>query len=139
MEKDLILVVRQFFPVTAIYKNTSNYIKNPIIPTCLYVISQDSMTSSERTMIASLQGVVNNHCSFQIYTLNSSQPDYKIWLEDLKNNYKVSCKIISDPWQLLNIYKDYIDGYVLYSNKTQNDPSINNACSLASLNNCYSY
>jgi protein-tyrosine phosphatase len=113
---------------------TSGYIKNPVIPTSLYVISQDLMTPSERTMVASLQGLVNGHCSSQIYTLNSSQPDYKIWLEDLKNNYKVSYKILSDPWQLLNIYKDYIDGYVLYSNKIPKDPSINNACSLASLN-----
>ena len=127
---------KTFFPVTSIYKNTYNYIKNPQIPTCLYVISQDKMTSSERTMIASLQGVVNNHCSSQIYTLNSSQPDYQIWLEDLKNTYKISCKTILDPWQLLHIFKDSIDGYVLYNNKTHNDPSINNACSLASLNNC---
>lgn len=116
-----------------IFKNTSSYIQNPVEPTFLYVISQDSMTSSERTMIASLQGVVNNHCSSQIYTLSSSEPDYKIWLEDLKDNYKVSYKITSDPWQLLSIYKDYIDGYVLYSSKTLKDPSINNACSLASL------
>lgn len=42
------------------------------------------MTSSERTMIATLQGIVNNHCSHQIYTLNSSQPDYQTWLNDLK-------------------------------------------------------
>ena len=36
----------------------------------------------------------------------------------------------------MHIFKDSIDGYVLYNNKTNNDPSINNACSLASLNNC---
>lgn len=112
----------------------SNYIKNPVIPRFLYVISEDLMTPSERTMVASLQGLVNGHCSSQIYTLNSSQPDYKIWLEDLNNNYKISYKILSDPWQLLNIYKQYIDGYVLYSNKMPKDPSINNACSFASLN-----
>lgn len=112
----------------------SDYIKNPVVPTSLYVISQDSMTPSERTMVASLQGLVNGHCSSQIYTLNSSQPDYKTWLEDLKNNYKIPSKIVSNPWQLLDIYKDYIEGYILYSNKVPKDPSINNACSLASLN-----
>ena len=122
------------FHIASTLNINSSYIKNSVIPKFLYVISLDSMTPSERTMVASLQGLVNNHCSFQIYTLNSSQPDYKIWLNDLKNNYKVSYKIISDPWKLLNIYKDYIDGYILYSNKTQKDPSINNACSLASLN-----
>ncbi|OSB19296.1 hypothetical protein B2H94_09395 [Clostridium sporogenes] len=116
-------------------KSSSNYIKNSKTPTHLYVISQNIMTPSERTMIATLQGIVNNHCSHQIYTLNSSQPDYQIWLDDLKNNYGVSYKNISDPWELLNIYKNYVQGYVLYSNKSSKDPSINNACSLASLNN----
>ncbi|MHB7979305.1 hypothetical protein CF067_11575 [Clostridium sporogenes] len=116
-------------------KGSSNYIKNSKIPTHLYVISQNIMTPSERTMIATLQGIVNNHCSHQIYTLNSSQPDYQIWLDDLKNNYGVSYKNISDPWELLDIYKSYVQGYVLYSNKSSKDPSINNACSLASLNN----
>lgn len=111
----------------------SVYIKNNIIPKSLYVISLDSITTSERTMITSLQGLVNNHCSFQIYALNSSEPDYKIWLEDLKNNYNLSYEIISDPWELIKIYKDYINGYVIYNNKTQKDPSINNACSLAAL------
>lgn len=116
-------------------KSSSNYIKNSKTPTHLYVISQNIMTPSERTMIATLQGIVNNHCSHQIYTLNSSQPDYQIWLDDLKNNYGVSYKNISNPWELLNIYKNYVQGYVLYSNKSSKDPSINNACSLASLNN----
>ncbi|WP_061316405.1 GxGYxYP domain-containing protein [Clostridium botulinum] len=124
-----------FFPIASSNKISPNYIKNPKIPTHLYVISQNKMTSSERTMIATLQGIVNNHCSDQIYTLNSSQPDYQIWLDDLKNNYGVSYKNISNPWELLDIYKSYVQGYVLYSNKSSKDPSINNACSLASLNN----
>ena len=87
--------------------------KNPPIPTFLYVISQDKMTSSERTMIACLQGVVNNHCSSQIYTLSSSQPDYQIWLDDLKNTNNISYEIISDPWEVFDIFKDQIEGYVL--------------------------
>ncbi|SFC21861.1 GxGYxYP domain-containing protein [Clostridium uliginosum] len=135
-KKTLTTNSNSFFPVTSIFQNTSNYIKNPRIPTYLYVISQDIMTPSERTMIATLQGVVNNHCSFQIYTLNSSQPDYQIWLDDLKNNYGILYKTVSDPWELLDIFKNYVDGYVLYNNKSLKDPSINNACSLASLNNC---
>jgi len=116
--------------------NTNNYIKNPTMPTYLYVISQDSMTSSERTMIATLQGLVNRQSSIQIYTLNSSQPDYQIWLDNLKNNYGVSYENVSDSWYLLDVFKDYIDGYILYNNKSLKDPSINNACSLASLRNC---
>lgn len=125
-----------FFTDTSVLKNTSEYIKNLITPNYLYVISQDSMTPGERTMIATLQGLVNSHCSFQIYTLNSKQPDYQIWLDNIKNSYGISYKSISDPWQLLGMFKNYVDGYVLYNNKSLNDPSINNACTFASLNNC---
>lgn len=114
--------------------SSTSYIKNPVVPKKLYVVSKDSMTPSEKAMIASLQGIVNSRSFSQIYTLDSKQPNYKVWLDDLNRNHKISYKIISNPWQLLNIYKNYIDGYVLYSNKTPKDPSINNACSLASLN-----
>lgn len=127
--------VNAFIPTSNSEENTCSYIKNSIVPNHLFVISQDLMTASERTMIATLQGVVSNHCSSQIYTLNSSQPDYQIWLEDLRDNYGVSYEVISDPWKLLNIFKDYVEGYVLYNNSTLKDPSINNACTLASLNN----
>ncbi|MDD3223200.1 MAG: GxGYxYP family putative glycoside hydrolase [Clostridium sp.] len=115
---------------------SNNYIKNSKTPTFLYVISEDSMSSSEKTMIATLQGLVNSKSSSQIYTLHSSQPGYQIWLDDLKNNYGVSYKIIKNPWDLLDIFKNYVHGYVLYNNKSLKDPSINNACSLASLSNC---
>ncbi|MDP4089157.1 MAG: GxGYxYP family putative glycoside hydrolase, partial [Bacillota bacterium] len=117
-------------------KGESNYIKNPIPPACLYVISQDKMTDAEKTMTATLQGVANCRSPFQIYTLSSSEPDYKIWLEDLERNYKIECRYSKDPWQLLDIFKKYVDGYVLFSNKNGKDPSINNACSFAALNNC---
>lgn len=121
------------FSINLLSNTSSSYIKNPVIPKNLYVVSLDSMTSSEKTMVSSLQGIVNGESSSQIYTLSSSHPDYKIWLEDLKDNYKVSYEMISDPWELIKIYKKYIKGYVLYSRKTAKDPSINNACSLASL------
>ncbi len=112
------------------------YIKNSIEPKKLYVISEDNMTSDEKTMIATLQGLISNRCSSQIYTLSSSEPDYNIWLKDLKSSKGINYTVISDPWQLVKIFKKSIAGYVLYDNKTHNDPSINNACSLASLNNC---
>lgn len=121
--------------ISNVSEANDSYVKNPVVPTHLNVVSQNSMSDGERTMVATLQGVVNSHCSSQIYTLNSSQPDYKVWLEDLKNNYGISYTIISDPWELLHMYKNYINGYVLYSRKTSKDPSINNACSLAALNN----
>ncbi len=129
-------MIRLFRVTNSINENTSNYIKNPIIPTWLYVISQNTMTPSESTMIVTLQGIVNSKSSSQIYTLNSSQPDYQIWLDDLKNRYGIVYQIILDPWRLLDIFKSYVEGYVLYNNKSLKDPSINNACSLASLSNC---
>lgn len=68
------------------WKNSPRYINNPTAPTGLYVIPRDKLSSAERTMLASLQGLANFYCSSQIYTLSTAQPDYKIWLEDLKNN-----------------------------------------------------
>lgn len=114
----------------------TNHSRNPILPTNLYVISQNSMTHNECTMIATLQGLISTKTSTQIYTLNSSQPDYKIWLYDLKSKYNIRYEIVDSPWKLINIFKNYIDGYILY-NTSSNKPnaSINNACSLASLKN----
>ena len=43
--------------------NTNNYIKNPTTPTYLYVISQDTMTPCEQTMIATLQGLIRDRKS----------------------------------------------------------------------------
>jgi len=123
------------FPFKLISDIFSSYMKNPVLPRSLYVVSLDSMTPSEKAMISSLQGIVNGCSVSQIYTLSSSHPDYKIWLEDLRDNYNVYYKIISDPWELISIYKDYINGYIIYGSKVQKDPSINNACSLASLTN----
>ena len=109
------------------------YIKAPIIPKKLYVISENNMTKAEQTMISTLQGLVASKTDNQIYILTSSEPDYEIWLNDLKNKHNIKCKPIDDPWKLITIFKPYIDGYVLYS--SSNPPSINNACTLSSLKN----
>lgn len=114
------------------YENTDSYIKNTIIPEFLYVISENDMTKAEQTMIATLQGLIASKSSTQIYILSPSEPDYKIWLKDLNKNYNVKYKSIKNPWKLLDKFKEYINGYVLYS--TVKSPSINNACTLASLN-----
>ena len=116
------------------YKNSSSYVKSSKVPKFLYVVSEDLLNKSERTMVASLQGLTSNHCSFQIYTLSSKEPDYDTWLKDLKNNHGVDYKVYNDPYELLKVYKKYIKGYVLYSRKNSMDPSINNACSYAALN-----
>lgn len=113
--------------------DSDSYIKNSVIPKYLYVISESDMTKAEQTMISTLQGIVARKSQEQIYIISNSEPDYKIWLEDLKSNYDVKYKMISDPWKLLNKFKSYVNGYILYT--TFNSPSINNACSLASLKN----
>lgn len=117
----------------SIIDNSGSYIKNSIIPKKLYVISENDMTKAEQTIITTLQGIVSSKSNEQIYILSDSEPDYKLWLEDLKKNYNVKYKLIKDPWKLLKIFKSYVDGYILYT--TFNPPSINNACSLASLKN----
>lgn len=112
----------------------SPFIKNTKIPNFLYVIDEKTLKKDERTMISSLQGIVSNKSNSQIYILTSSEPSYKVWLDDLKHNYNVDYKMISDPFELIDTFKNYINGYVLYGHNSKTDPSINNACSLASLN-----
>jgi hypothetical protein len=111
----------------------SNYVKNTLKPKQLYVISQDRLSEAEKTMLATLQGVVNSQSAYQIYILSSSQPDYSLWLNDLKSSYGVNFKNVYDPWELVHMFKDYVEGYVLYSGS--DNPSINNACSLCGLKN----
>ena len=117
----------------SIIDNSGSYIKNSIIPKKLYIISENDMTKAEQTMITTLQGIVSSKSNEQIYILSDSEPDYKLWLEDLKKNYNVKYKVIKDPWKLLKTFKSYVNGYILYT--TFNPPYINNACSLASLKN----
>lgn len=87
-------------------------------------------------MIATLQGLAANNSSSQIYIITSLEPDYNIWLEDLKNSYGIDYKIIDDPWKLVDIFKPYVSGYILYSKAKTGDPTINNATSLASVKHC---
>lgn len=112
----------------------SSFIKNTKLPNFLYVINENLLKKDERTMISSLQGIVSNKSNSQIYILTSSEPSYKVWLDDLKNSYNINYKIIFDPFELIDTFKNYISGYVLYEHASKTDPSINNACSLASLN-----
>ncbi|WP_194191428.1 GxGYxYP domain-containing protein [Clostridium chrysemydis] len=108
-----------------------DYIKSPVVAKNLYVISENDMSKEEQTMISTLQGLVSKKSKNQIYITTNGEPDYNIWLNDLKNNYNVSYKFIRDPFKLIKMFQRDISGYVLYSNK--NYYSINNACTLASL------
>lgn len=113
--------------------NTSDsYIKNSKIPKKLFVISEDNLSKEEKVMVATLQGVVSSVSEEQIYILTSGEPDYKIWLEDLIQNQNIKYEEVKDPWTLLGNFKSYVKGYVLY--RGFDNPSINNATTLASLN-----
>ncbi|WP_338031225.1 GxGYxYP domain-containing protein [Clostridium paridis] len=129
----VILILMNSSSVLA-FSNIPKYsLKNPKKPKYLYVLSQNDMTEAEQVMISTLQGLISTHSSRQIYTINSNQPDYNIWLDDLKDNYNVNYEMVANPWSMIDVFKDYIKGYVLYSKATPSDPSINNACTLAAL------
>lgn len=113
--------------------STNSYIKNIIEPEFLYVINENNMSKAEQTMISTLQGLIASKSKNQIYILSSNEPDYEIWLKDLKKNYKVKYEIVKNPWELISKFKKYIDGYTLYSSVKEH--TINNACTLASLHN----
>lgn len=113
--------------------STDSYIKNSIIPKSLYVISEDDLTLEEKTMVATLQGVVAAKSDKQIYIISSQEPDYKIWLLDLINNNNIEATYLENPWELLTGFSHLIDGYVLYNGTIT--PSINNACTVAGLKN----
>ncbi|WP_053372293.1 GxGYxYP domain-containing protein [Paenibacillus sp. FJAT-27812] len=93
----------------------------------LNVIKLADMTESESVMIATLQGLVANQTSEQIYILPESG-NYGQWLKDLEDQYGVKTKSYDDPWKLLKNYKKYVDGYLVWK---KGDSSINAATSLA--------
>ncbi|MCQ6563068.1 GxGYxYP domain-containing protein [Paenibacillus mendelii] len=95
----------------------------------LNVIKLSDMTPSESVMIATLQGLIANKTSEQIYILPESG-NYGQWLQDLKSKYGVKIKTVDNPWKLLKQYKSYIKGYLLWE---QGNSSINAASSLAHL------
>lgn len=130
-----IFLISTFSPDVHAFSTNSYYVKNTKIPHHLYVIYQNDLTPAERTMIVTLQGIISNKSNDQIYTLNKNQPDYKIWLDDLKTNYNVTYTMVKNPLYLLNKFKSLVSGYILYSNYPKKNPSINNACSLAALKN----
>ena len=85
----------------SIINNSGSYIKNSVIPKKLYVISEKDMTKGEQTMITTLQGIVSSKSNEQIYILSDSEPDYKLWLEDLRKNYNVKYKLIKKSLEVI--------------------------------------
>ncbi|MGL1891395.1 MAG: GxGYxYP family putative glycoside hydrolase [Spirochaetaceae bacterium] len=104
----------------------------------LLVINANTLSTEEKLLFSTLQGLVSNFSTTQIY-LHPHYGGYDVWLEDLAAK-GVKLVEISDPWSVLEIFKQYIDGYILCSvgelthdNQSLNDQSINVANSLVSL------
>jgi hypothetical protein len=98
-------------------------------PTTLYEISTAAMTPAERTMIATLQGIVSRHSAEQIY-IHPHVGGYETWLADLAANYGVARIEVSDPWWLVDHFSAYVSGYLLWQG---GDSSVNAATSLAGI------
>ncbi|MCG8540480.1 MAG: hypothetical protein MJA82_11155 [Clostridia bacterium] len=122
------------------YSGGSYFIKPAYTATSFKVIDRANLTVEERPMIAALQGIIANKTSNQIYITDSTMRDgeyrdedaYVRWLNDLRDNYGVPYTTTTDPWSLVEEYKNYLDGYILYKN---GDSSLNVASSLAGILN----
>lgn len=119
---------------TQAYSNGSYYQKPEYTASKLYVIDLADMTNEERTMVATLQGIVANKTTSQIYVTDSdpyfTEDAYLRYLNDLVNKKGVTYEQVTNPWDLIDTFRGYIDGYILYQANTD---SINVANSLAGL------
>ncbi|GKX29944.1 hypothetical protein SH1V18_24240 [Vallitalea longa] len=116
------------------YSNGSYYEKTAYTATDLYVIDIQNMTYAERTMIATLQGIVANKTSSQIYIIDSdphfTEDAYLRYLNDLVSKKGITYQEVNSAWDLINTFSQYIDGYILYQTGTD---SVNVANSLAGI------
>lgn len=134
-----VLVMNNTINVYA-YSDGSYFIKPSYTADSLRVIDRADLTVEQRPMIAALQGIIANKTSNQIYITDSTMRDgefqdedaYLRWLNDLRDNYGVSYTTTTDAWLLVNQYKSYLDGYILYK---AGDSSLNVASSLAGILN----
>ena len=108
-----------------------SYIVKGITPTKLYSVNVNNMTGPERTMVGTLQGIIAKTSEEQIY-IRPIAGGYDTWLDDLETNYGVERVVVGYPWFLLDHFKDFVDGYILYQ---VGDSSINSATSLAGILN----
>lgn len=120
------------------YSNGSYFTKPAYTATKLYVIDISNMTSVEQTMIATLQGIVANKTSNQIYITDTvgkagySADAYTTFLNDLVTNYGITYETVTSAWSLVDTFKSYLNGYILYQ---AGNSSINVANTLAGIQN----
>lgn len=118
------------------YSDDSYYVKPAYSAKSLYVIDVSNMNDAEKTMIATLQGIIANKTSDQIYVTDTTgkagykEDAYTRYLNDLRDHYGISYQTVTDPWELVDTYRSYVSGYLLYQS---GNSSINAANSLAGI------
>ena len=101
--------------------------------TSLCVLDAKYMGSNaEKTMIATLQGLVARVSAEQIYI--DSGGGYSLWKEHLHSAYGIPLQTVRSPWELVNRFKGVVRGYVLYDSKA-NIHSLSVANSLSGILN----
>jgi hypothetical protein len=96
--------------------------------TSLVVITDGNLANSaQKVLIATLQGLVARQSSRQIYIDGGS--GYSIWYQHLYSAYGIPYTIAVNPWLVLDQFKGFASGYILYD-KAANSDSLNAANSL---------
>ncbi|TCC61916.1 hypothetical protein E0H73_14360 [Kribbella pittospori] len=95
-------------------------------PRLLNVLTEDSLSSAERTLATTLQGLLARRGGESLY-LNIPSLGYQIWLDDLVSRYGVRTRS-GDLWT--TVTRSGVDGYVLFRTGT---PSVNVATTLSGL------
>lgn len=104
-------------------------------------IKSTNLNGVEGAMIATLQGLIADKTENRIF-INCKRTDWS--LQDLKENHGVCVTEETNPWALVETYKSYIKGYILYESDCPDynpdaeldynpdaDPSINVANTVA--------
>lgn len=96
--------------------------------TSIVVISESNLTNSaQKTLIATLQGIVARQSAQQIYIDGGN--GYSLWDNHLNTTYAIPYTVATTPWSLLTQFKGDVSGYILFD-KTANSNSLNVATSL---------
>jgi hypothetical protein len=141
--KTTLIFVASLLVCTAAFGSTpSTYYPKSAISKHLFVIKSSDMSPAESTLVATLQGVTaqqdesqndsaTKNGKPQIY-IDREYGGYATWLKYLEEEGQVSHSYVDSPWELLNRYKNDINGYILFED---GDSSINVATSLAGIKN----
>ena len=116
-------------------EHTSVYWKTPKIADTVYTVDASKLSHSLWVTLESLQGILaQKEAKIFIYSDNKLRND---WFDDMKKTCNFNVVNITDPWELLKMFKDEFDSKYIFYTKTgedEKDTSINVACALSALN-----